>query len=74
MLSVKAILIIIHQNIHSDPSPPLYCFSGGNTESGCIHDLVKVESGCVHVLMKVEGVCVYIFVEVVGVSIFHPPC
>ena len=30
MLSVEAILIIIHQNIHSDP-PPLYFFSGGNT-------------------------------------------
>ena len=30
VLSVKAILIIIHQNIHSDPLP-LYFFSGGNT-------------------------------------------
>ena len=28
VLSVKAILIIIHQNIHSDP---LYFFLGGNT-------------------------------------------
>ena len=31
VLSVKAILIIIHQNIHSDSPPPFIFLGGGNT-------------------------------------------
>ena len=37
VLSVKAILIIIHQNIHGDSLPPPFIFfSGGNTVHVCV--------------------------------------
>ena len=53
MLIVKAILIIIHQNIHSDSLPPLYFFSGGNTDK-CIHCLVPslCDDECIHCLVS----------------------
>ena len=42
MLSVKAILIIVHQSIHSDSLPPF--FTGGNTIFNyqfCIHAIIS---------------------------------